>query len=197
MFRSFLPFQGETEKSIIVQILVMTKSVDYISGIYSLKSKCIMQKATPITRNHPQRHLPSFQIYSEQDFDVHTSQRSEKIVNFGLIYFDSTILCLTCSGPVASSAFLSSLTRMKRGKRNEIPLSSTYTHCKLYRSNWEERKWVNGRTKPCAAVYIGLRLKSAVNTSQTIWGVIHTSGFAPPIFTSPRGLSVSKGFKRA
>lgn len=33
----------------------------------------------------------------------------------------------TCSGPVASSAPLSSRIRMKRGKRSEIPLSSTFT----------------------------------------------------------------------
>ena len=33
---------------------------------------------------------------------------------------------LTCSGPVASSTFLSSRTRINRGNRSEIPRSSTY-----------------------------------------------------------------------
>lgn len=50
------------------------------------------------------------------------------------------------------------------------------------------------RTSPCAAVYTGLRLRSAVRTSQTILGSNHTSGFAPPTLMSPLGFVISNGF---
>ena len=95
---------------------------------------------------------------------------------------------LTCSQPVASSAFLSSRIRMKRGKRSDIPRSST-CECQRQRASTDARL-----TNPIAAVYTGLRLKSAVSTSQTTFGSNHISGFAPPTLMSPRGFSISRGF---
>ena len=51
------------------------------------------------------------------------------------------------------------------------------------------------RTTPCAAVYIGLKLKSAVRTSHTTFGSNQISGLAPPTLTSPLGISVSSGWR--
>ena len=42
------------------------------------------------------------------------------------------------------------------------------------------REKARTRTRPCAAVHIGLKLSSAVSTSQTTLGSMRTSGFAPP-----------------
>lgn len=52
-------------------------------------------------------------------------------------------------------------------------------------------------TKPCAAVYTGLKLKSAVRTSQTTLGSNQMSGLAPPTLISPRGLVTSNGLRRS
>src|SRR4051812_16421859 len=43
-----------------------------------------------------------------------------------LVTIGTNVLTRTCSGPVASSAFLSSWARMKRGNRSEIPRWSTF-----------------------------------------------------------------------
>lgn len=62
---------------------------------------------------------------------------------------------------------------MNRGKRKEIPLSSTYGITisveTIIRLDYK-------LTKPCAAMYTGLRVKSAVKTSNTTFGSNHTSG---------------------
>jgi hypothetical protein len=107
-------------------------------------------------------------------------------ISMGHVYY---MRIQTCSGPVASSADLSSRILTKRGNLSEIPLSSTC--CAVSEGKYGEKTL----TSPCAAVYTGLKLRSAVNTSQTIWGSNQTSGFAPPTLISPRTLVSSKGLR--
>ena len=76
-----------------------------------------------ITKIHHLRPLLSRVCLSDEQVpDVHTSLQSNPWLSVSIV---QNIKVVTCSGPVASSADLSSLTLINRGNRNEMPRSST------------------------------------------------------------------------